>query len=77
MKVKELIKFLKRFSEADFLINGQDVHFEIYEDQSGRLVVDLKLPKKNEKSLDEAKKLQYNINVKIRRKRLFLTQTSH
>lgn len=49
MKVKELIKFLKRFSKADFLIDGQDVHFEIYEDQSGRLVVDLKLPKKDEK----------------------------
>ena len=57
MKVKELIKFLKRFSKADFLIEGQDVHFEIYEDQSGRMVVNLKLPKKNEKSLDEAKKL--------------------
>ena len=57
MKVKDLIKLLKRFSKADFLIDGQDVHFEIYEDQSGRLVVDLKLPKKNEKSLDEEKKL--------------------
>ena len=57
MKVKELIKFLKRFSKADFLIDGQDVHFEIYEDQSGRMVVNLQLPKKNEKSLDEAKKL--------------------
>ena len=57
MKVKELIKFLKRFSKADFLIDGQDVHFEIYEDQSGRMVVNLKLPEKNEKSLDEAKKL--------------------
>ena len=57
MKVRELIKFLKRFSKADFLIDGQDVHFEIYEDQSGRLVVDLKLPKKNEKSLDETKKI--------------------
>ena len=57
MKVKELIKFLKRFSEADFLINGQDVHFEIYEDQTGRMVVSLNLPEKNEKSLDEAKKL--------------------
>lgn len=39
MKVKELIKFLKRFPKADFLIDGQDVHFEIYEDQSGRMVV--------------------------------------
>ncbi len=77
MKVKELIKFLKRFSEADFLINGQDVHFEIYEDQTGRMVVSLNLPEKNEKSLDEAKKTQYNINVKIRRKTLLLTQTSH
>jgi hypothetical protein len=57
MKVKELIKFLRRFSKADFLIDGQDIHFEIYEDQSGRLVVDLKLPKKNEKSLDETKKI--------------------
>ena len=57
MKVKELIKFQKRFSKSDFLNDGQDVHFEIYEDQSGKLVVDLKLPKKNEKSLDEAKKV--------------------
>ena len=57
MKVKDLIKLLKRFSKADFLIDGQDVHFEIYEDQSGRMVVNLKLPKKNEKSLDEEKKL--------------------
>ena len=57
MKVKDLIKLLKRFSKADFLIDGQDVHFEIYEDQSGRMVVNLKLPKKNEKSLDEAKKV--------------------
>lgn len=57
MKVRDLIKLLKRFSKADFLIDGQDVHFEIYEDQSGRMVVNLKLPKKNEKSLDEAKKL--------------------
>lgn len=57
MKVKDLIKLLRRFSKADFLIDGQDVHFEIYEDQSGRMVVNLKLPKKNEKSLDEAKKL--------------------
>lgn len=56
MKVKELIKFLKRFSKADFLIEGQDVHFEIYEDQSGRLIISLNLPEKNEKSLDEAKK---------------------
>ena len=56
MKVKELIKFLKRFSKADFLIEGQDIHFEIYEDQSGRLIVSLNLPEKNEKSLDEAKK---------------------
>lgn len=57
MKVKDLIKLLKRFSKADFLIDGQDVHFEIYEDQSGRMVVNLQLPKKNEKSLDEAKKV--------------------
>ena len=57
MKVKDLIKLLKRFSKADFLIDGQDVHFEIYEDQSGRIVVNLKLPEKNEKSLDEAKKV--------------------
>ena len=57
MKVKDLIQLLKRFSKADFLIDGQDVHFEIYEDQSGRMVVNLQLPKKNEKSLDEAKKL--------------------
>ena len=57
MKVRDLIKLLKRFSKADFLIDGQDVHFEIYEDQSGRMVVNLQLPKKNEKSLDEAKKL--------------------
>ena len=71
MKVKELIKFLKRFSKADFLIDGQDVHFEIYEDQSGRMVVNLKLPKKNEKSLDEAKKLQYNKYIKIRNKNYY------
>lgn len=57
MKVKDFIKLLKRFSKADFLIDGQDVHFEIYEDQSGRMVVNLQLPKKNEKSLDEPKKL--------------------
>ncbi len=57
MKAKDLIKLLKRFSKADFLIDGQDVHFEIYEDQSGRMVVNLKLPEKNEKSLDEAKKV--------------------
>ena len=57
MKVKDLIKFLKRFSKADFLINGQDVHFDIYEDQSGRMVVNLHLPEKNEKSLDETKKV--------------------
>ncbi len=57
MKVKDFIKLLKRFSKADFLIDGQDVHFEIYEDQSGRMVVNLKLPEKNEKSLDEAKKV--------------------
>ena len=68
MKVKEVIKFLKRFSKADFLIEGQDVHFEIYEDQSGRLIVSLNLPEKNEKSLDEAKKSQYNKYVKIRSK---------
>ena len=57
MKVKDFIKLLRRFSKADFLIDGQDVHFEIYEDQSGRMVVNLKLPEKNEKSLDEAKKV--------------------
>ena len=57
MKVKDFIKLLKRFSKADFLIDGQDVYFEIYEDQSGRMVVNLKLPEKNEKSLDEAKKV--------------------
>ena len=57
MKVKDFIKLLKRFSKADFLIDGQDVHFEIYEDQSGRMVVNLKLPEKNEKSLEEAKKV--------------------
>ena len=57
MKVKDFIKLLKRFSKADFFIDGQDVHFEIYEDQSGRMVVNLKLPEKNEKSLDEAKKV--------------------
>ena len=57
MKVKDFIKLLKRFSKADFLIDGQDAHFEIYEDQSGRMVVNLKLPEKNEKSLDEAKKV--------------------
>ena len=57
MKVKDFIKLLKRFSKADFLIDGQDVHFEIYEDQSRRMVVNLKLPEKNEKSLDEAKKV--------------------
>ena len=57
MKVKDFIKLLKRFSKADFLIDGQDVHFEIYEDQSGKMVVNLKLPEKNEKSLDEAKKV--------------------
>ena len=57
MKVKDFIKLLKRFSKADFLIDGQDVHFEIYDDQSGRMVVNLKLPEKNEKSLDEAKKV--------------------
>ena len=57
MKVKDFIKLLKRFSKADFLIDGQDVHFEIYEDQSGRMVVNIKLPEKNEKSLDEAKKV--------------------
>lgn len=57
MKVKDFIKLLKRFSKADFLIDGQDVHFEIYEDQSGRMVINLKLPEKNEKSLDEAKKV--------------------
>ena len=57
MKVKDFIKLLKRFSKADFLIDGQDVHFEIYEDQSGRMVVNRKLPEKNEKSLDEAKKV--------------------
>ena len=57
MKVKDFIKLLKRFSKADFLIDGQDVHFEIYEDQSGRMVVNLKLPEKNEKSLDETKKV--------------------
>ena len=57
MKVKDFIKLLKRFSKTDFLIDGQDVHFEIYEDQSGRMVVNLKLPEKNEKSLDEAKKV--------------------
>ena len=57
MKVKDFIKLLKRFSKADFLIDGQDVHFDIYEDQSGRMVINLKLPEKNEKSLDEAKKV--------------------
>ena len=57
MKVKDLIKLLKRFSKADILNEGQDVHFEIYEDQSERMVVNLKLPEKNEKSLDEAKKV--------------------
>ena len=56
MKVKELIKFLRRFSKAEFLIDGQDVHFEIYQDQTGKMIVNLSLPKKNEKSLDEAKK---------------------
>ena len=57
MKVKDFIRRLKRFSKADFLIDGQDDHFEIYEDQLGRMVVNLKLPEKNEKSLDEAKKV--------------------
>jgi hypothetical protein len=60
MKVKELIKFLRRFSKADFLIDGQDIHFEIYEDQSGRLVVDLKLPKKKMKKV-LTKRKKYNI----------------
>ena len=62
MKVKEFIKFLKRFSKADFLIDGQDVHFEIYEDQTGRMVVDLKPPKKMKKVLTKRKKFSI-INI--------------
>ena len=57
MKVKELLKILKRFKEADFLINGQDFYFELYEDQTGRLVANLKLPEKIEKTLDKADKV--------------------
>lgn len=57
MKVKQLIKLLKRFSNSDFLIDGKEIHFDIYEDQSGRMVINLNLPKKNEKNLDEPKKV--------------------
>ena len=58
MKVKELMKLLKVFKNADILINNANIYFEAYEDQTGRMVVNLKTSlEKSEKNLDESEKI--------------------
>ena len=64
MKVKELMKLLKVFKNADILINNANIYFEAYEDQTGRMVVNFKTSlEKSEKNLDESEKIQYTNNV--------------
>lgn len=64
MKVKELMKLLKVFKNADILINNKNIYFEAYEDQTGRMVVNFKTSlEKSEKNLDESEKIQYTNNV--------------
>ena len=58
MKVKELMKLLKVFKNADILINNKNIYFEAYEDQTGRMVVNFKTSlEKSEKNLDESEKI--------------------
>ena len=57
MIVFSLINFLKRFKKAEVLINNQPICFEAYQDQTGKLIVNLKVLDKNEKSLDESEKI--------------------
>ena len=54
MKVKDLTKLLKRFQDAELLIDGKKILFEAYENQDGKLIFNIKfVEEKNEKSLDK------------------------
>ena len=43
MKVKELIRLLKQFKDAELNINNESVVFEAYETNDGKLVFNIKL----------------------------------
>lgn len=43
MKVKELIRLLKQFKDAELNINNEPVVFEAYETSDGKLVFNIKL----------------------------------
>lgn len=54
MKVKDLTKLLKRFQDAELLIDSKKILFEAYENQDGKLIFNIKfVEEKNEKSLDK------------------------
>lgn len=57
MRVKELIKLLRRFKNAELLIDDLPVSFELYQDQTEKFYVNLKFLKNDRKSLDKAEKL--------------------
>ena len=57
MQVKELLKLLRRFKNAELLINDLPVSFELYQDQTEKFYVNLKILKNDRKSLDKAEKL--------------------
>lgn len=68
MQVKELIKLLKGFGNANLLINDLPVSFEAYQDHTGQFVVNIKFSEEVQKTLDKIKKTQYNKSVKKRKK---------
>lgn len=57
MQVKELIKLLRRFKNAELLIDDLPVSFELYQDQTEKFYVNLKFLKNDRKSLDKEEKL--------------------
>ena len=60
MKIKDVIKLLRRFKDAELRIEDRDIHFDIYEDQTGKMVVNVNVPKDKKTSLDKQKKVLYN-----------------
>lgn len=53
MKIKDVIKLLHRFKDAELRIEDKDIHFDIYEDQTGKMVVNVNVPKDKKTSLDK------------------------
>ena len=43
MKVKELIRVLRKFRNANILINNKNFAIEAYEDQIGKLNINIKI----------------------------------